>query len=125
MKNKIKQITNKLFNPFRKIWRTWVWSFRYEKAKLEANKKNAQDGRRYFVVWDPMLKRLISLTYDKYKGRTDSYKYLRIRGRFKRPMSREQFKDACYYFTGSKGGARAMSKRRQKWNVIRLRDELQ
>lgn len=93
---------------------------RYQRAIDEAEKKSARDGHRYYVLWDPTQKKLISLTYDYYNARSDSYAYLRRRGRFKDPLRRDDFRDACYYFTGSRNGAKRMSDKRKHCNLNRL-----
>ena len=60
----------------RRIASLWKSSLLLKKAIEEAEEKNKQDGRRYFVIWDPAQQKLISITYDYYKDRWDSYKYL-------------------------------------------------
>ena len=117
---KTKEMMNRLRRKCFGWWYLWVWSIRYQRAIDEAERKRSEDGRRYYVLWDPIQRRLISLTYDYYKGRSDSYAYLRRRGRFKDPLRRDDFRDACYYFTGSRNGARSMSDKRKNYNLKRL-----
>lgn len=83
----------------RRIASLWKSSLLLKKAIEEAEEKNKQDGRRYFVIWDPAQQKLISITYDYYKDRWDSYKYLLHRGRFRMRMNRGQLKEIIYVFT--------------------------
>ena len=85
----------------RRIASLWKSSLLLKKAIEEAEEKNKQDGRRYFVIWDPAQQKLISITYDYYKDRWDSYKYLLHRGRFRMRMNRGQLKEMCFYYTKS------------------------
>lgn len=117
---KTKEMMNRLRRKYFGWWYLWVWSIRYQRAIDEAERKRAEDGHRYYVLWDPIQRRLISLTYDYYNGRSDSYAYLRRRGRFKDPLRRDDFRDACYYFTGSRNGVRSMSDKRKNYNLKRL-----
>ena len=55
----------------RRIASLWKSSLLLKKAIEEAEEKNKQDGRRYFVIWDPAQQKLISITYDYYKDRWD------------------------------------------------------
>lgn len=48
----------------RRIASLWKSSLLLKKAIEEAEEKNKQDGRRYFVIWDPAQQKLISITYD-------------------------------------------------------------
>lgn len=85
----------------------------YKRAMNEANEKHRQTGHRYYCIWNSQARKLITLTFDRYPGRTDSYQYMRRRGVF-RPINRNQFKAGAYYYTGSKNGALPMSKEEQK-----------
>lgn len=104
-------------------------SVMWNQAKEEAEEKRKLDGHRYFVVYDMMQDKLICITYDAYKGRGDSYKYLRIRGRFKNPLRREQLKQLCFYYTGSKWGSPSCGgadeqERMKEWQQYYLRIKL-
>jgi len=102
----LKGVKNALMNP-RKSRIMLESSKMWVKAKEEAEELRKRDGHRYFVVYDISQDKLISITYDLYKNRGDSYKYLRLRGRFKTPIKREHLKGLCFYYTGSKWGAKA------------------
>ena len=94
-------LKNVVLNPMKsvKLWRaTRMW----KEAIVEADEKRKLDGHRYFVIWDAMQHKLISITYDIYKGRGDSYQYLRARGAFKSPLKRDELKELCFYYTTSK-----------------------
>lgn len=101
-----KGVKNILMNP-KKSRILLEASKMWMKAKEEAEEMRKRDGHRYFVVYDISQGKLIHITYDLYKNRGDSYKYLRLRGRFKSPIRREQLKELCFYYTGSKWGAKA------------------
>lgn len=73
-----------------------------QRAIDEAETMYRKDGHRYHVIYDPMQRKLIPLTYDFYIGKADSYIYLRRRGRFGSPLSRREFKERCFYYTPSK-----------------------
>lgn len=94
-------------------------SAQLQTAIQEAEQARIEDGRRRFVFFDPNQRKLITLTYHAYKGRGDSYQYLRRRGRFTKAMSYQEFKDASYYFTGSKNGATACSQEEQREKALR------
>ena len=79
------------------------------KAIREARRKNRATGKRFFAIWSPERRRLVTLTYDAYPGRTDSYCYLRRRGKFT-PFTRKQFLQGAFFYTGSKNGAPEMSR---------------
>ena len=104
MKDFIKTIVNGVMNAVmnpvksRKMMKATVM---WQKAKEEAEEKRKMDGHRYFVIYDAGQKKLICITYDIYRERGDSYKYLRLRGRFKRPLKREELKALCFYYTTS------------------------
>lgn len=74
----------------------------YKEGVKEAREKHAKDRRRYYLVWDPAQQRLISLTYDRYEGRGDSYKYLVQRGRWKSRLTPGEMKEASFYYTPSR-----------------------
>lgn len=99
-------IGNALMNP-KKSKRMLEASIMYQKAVDEAESLRKRDGHRYFVIYDRNQNKLISITYDIYKSRGDSYQYLRQRGRFKTPISRKEMKELCFYYTGSHWGAPA------------------
>lgn len=77
-------------------------SIMLQKAIDEADRKYKKKGHRYYVVYDPNKKALVSITYDIYLYRTDSYIYLRRRGQFANPLTREELKQKCFYYTPSK-----------------------
>lgn len=77
-------------------------SIMLKQAIDEAEKKYKKNGHRYYVIYDPIQKKLISITYDLYDYRTDSYIYLKRRGRFLKSMSRNEIKEKCFYYTPSK-----------------------
>ena len=101
-------LKNVILNPKKsvKMWRATVM---WKRAVAEADKKRSMDGHRYFVIWDAAQHKLISITYDIYKGRGDSDQYLRARGTFKRPLRREELKELCFYYTGSQWRAKGCS----------------
>lgn len=88
------------------------------KAKEEAEEKRQMDGHRYFVIYDAGQKKLICITYDIYKSRGDSYQYLRHRGRFKRPLKREELKALCFYYTTSKWTPKKISEEEEKEKLV-------
>lgn len=77
-------------------------SIMLQKAIDEADRKYQKTGHRYYVVYDPDKKDLAAITYDLYMLKTDSYIYLRRRGRFATPLKREELKQRCFYYTPSK-----------------------
>lgn len=92
------------------------------RAIADARAKNAKTGHRYFCIWDAVQKRLVALTYDGYRGRTDSYQYMRHRGAFP-PVSRNKFMESAFFYTGSKNGAPEMTveQSRNKLQLLRSR----
>lgn len=77
-------------------------SIMLQKAIDEAEKKYRKTGHRYYLVWDPNKRQLVPITYDLYIFKTDSYIYLRRRGQLATPMTRNQLKEKCFYYTASK-----------------------
>lgn len=77
-------------------------SILYRQAVDEAEEAYRRTGHRYYVVYDPMQRKLIPLTYDFYAGHADSYVYLRRRGRFGNPLTRKELKEKCFYYTPSR-----------------------
>lgn len=73
-----------------------------QKAIDEAERKYRKTGHRYYLVWDPNKRQLVPITYDLYIFKTDSYIYLRRRGKFATPLTRNQLKEKCFYYTASK-----------------------
>jgi hypothetical protein len=73
-----------------------------KEAADEADRKHGYYGWRYYVIWDEAQGKLISLTYENHTHRTDSYWYLRQRGRFLDPLSQADFKELCFYYTPSR-----------------------
>ena len=67
-------------------------SILYKKAADEAEENYRKTGHRYFVIYDPAQRKLITLTYDLYRYRPDSYVYLTRRGRFPYSLTRNEFK---------------------------------
>lgn len=128
LKTIVKGVKNVILSPRRSrvlLEASVMWN----KAKKEAEEKRMLDGHRYFVVYDLNQGKLICITYDLYKNRGDSYKYLRLRGRFKSPLRREQLKELCFYYTGSKWGAPSCSgadeaEKMKEWQRYYLRIKL-
>lgn len=77
-------------------------SIMLQKAIDEAERKYRKTGHRYYLVWNPNTRQLVPITYDLYQFKTDSYIYLRKRGQFATPMTRNQLKEKCFYYTASK-----------------------
>lgn len=100
LKTLVDGVKNTLLNP-RKSRLMMKATVMWQKAKEEAEEMRKKDGHRYFVIYDAAQKKLICITYDIYKNRSDSYQYLRQRGRFKRPLTREELKELCFYYTTS------------------------
>lgn len=90
----------------------------WQKAKEEAEEKRKMDGHRYFVIYDAGQKKLICITYDIYRERGDSYKYLRLRGRFKKPLKREELKALCFYYTTSQWTTKAISQEEEREKLL-------
>ena len=90
----------------------------WQKAKEEAEEKRKMDGHRYFVIYDAGQKKLICITYDIYRERGDSYKYLRLRGRFKRPLKREELKALCFYYTTSQWPTKTISQEEEREKLV-------
>ena len=124
---------NFFLHSFRKIWYAFLGIFsprsglvpaaiELNRAISEAHAKNARTGHRYYCIWNAVLKRLVTLTYDGYTSRTASYQYMRLRGAFP-PVSRQKFKESAFYYTASKNGALAMTEevKREKLQVLRSR----
>ena len=104
MSNFIKTLLNGVKNAFlnpRKSQLMMKATVMWQKAKEEAEEMRKKDGHRYFVIYDAGQKKLICITYDIYHSRGDSYQYLRQRGRFKQPLTREELKELCFYYTTS------------------------
>lgn len=79
------------------------------RAIAEAKAKYTKTGHRYFCIWDITNRHLVTLTYDGYKGRIDSYQHMRHRGAFP-PTDRGAFKDSAFYYSASKNGAPEMTR---------------
>ena len=92
------------------------------KAIREARRKSGATGHRFFAIWSPERRRLVTLTYDAYPGRTDSYAFLRRRGKFT-PLSRKQFRAGSFFYTASRNGSSEMPRRNvmQALEILRLR----
>ena len=92
------------------------------RAIADARAKHAKTGHRYYCIWDAVQKRLVALPYDGYRGRTDSYQYMRHRGAFP-PVSRDKFMESAFFYTGSKNGASEMTveQSRNKLQLLRSR----
>ena len=117
LKTIINGVLNTLKNPLKskKLMKATVM---WQKAKEEAEELRKRDGHRYFVIYDAMQDKLICITYDIYRGRNDSYQYLRQRGRFKKPLRREELKELCFYYTTSQWTSNACNEREQKEKLI-------
>ena len=117
MKTIVNGVKNAVMNPVRsrKMMKATVM---WQKAKEEAEEKRKMDGHRYFVIYDAGQKKLICITYDIYRERGDSYKYLRLRGRFKRPLKREELKALCFYYTTSQWTTNAISQEEEREKLV-------
>lgn len=93
-------VKNAVMNP-KKSKKMMEATVMWQRAMEEAKEMRSKDGHRYFVIYDAAQEKLISITYDIYRNRGDSYQYLRQRGRFKRPLRREELKELCFYYTTS------------------------
>lgn len=110
-------VKNALLNP-KKSKRMMEATVMWQKAKDEAEELRKQDGHRYFVIYDAQQKKLICITYDIYRGRSDSYQYLRQRGAFKRPLRREELKALCFYYTTSKWTSNSCTEKEQQEKLV-------
>lgn len=117
MKTIVNGVMNAVTNPVksRKMMKATVM---WQKAKEEAEEKRKMDGHRYFVIYDAGQKKLICITYDIYRERGDSYKYLRLRGRFKRPLKREELKALCFYYTTSQWTTKPISQEEEREKLV-------
>jgi hypothetical protein len=117
MKTIVNGVKNAVMNPVRsrKMMKATVM---WQKAKEEAEEKRKMDGHRYFVIYDAGQKKLISITYDIYRERGDSYKYLRLRGRFKKPLKREELKALCFYYTTSQWTTKPISQEEEREKLV-------
>ena len=117
MKTIVNGVMNAVMNPVksRKMMKATVM---WQKAKEEAEEKRKMDGHRYFVIYDAVQKKLICITYDIYRERGDSYKYLRLRGRFKRPLKREELKALCFYYTTSQWTTKPISQEEEREKLV-------
>lgn len=117
MKTIVRGVMNAVMNPVksRKMMKATVM---WQKAKEEAEEKRKMDGHRYFVIYDAGQKKLICITYDIYRERGDSYKYLRLRGRFKKPLKREELKALCFYYTTSQWTTKAISQEEEQEKLL-------
>ena len=117
MKTIVNGVKNAVMNPVksRKMMKATVM---WQKAKEEAEEKRKMDGHRYFVVYDAGQKKLICITYDMYRERGDSYKYLRLRGRFKKPLKREELKALCFYYTTSQWTTKPISQEEEREKLV-------
>ena len=100
----------------KKSWKMMKASGMWMRAKKEADEKRKADGHRYFVIYDAGQKKLISITYDIYESRGDSYQYLRQRGRFKRPLTRDELKALCFYYHYRGAGFNRCQRRRRAYS---------
>ena len=117
MKTIVNGVMNAVMNPVksRKMMKATVM---WQKAKEEAEEKRKMDGHRYFVIYDAGQKKLICITYDIYRERGDSYKYLRLRGRFKRTLKREELKALCFYYTTSQWTTKTISQEEEREKLV-------
>ena len=117
MKTIVNGVMNAVMNPVKssKMMKATVM---WQKAKEEAEEKRKTDGHRYFVIYDAGQKKLICITYDIYRERGDSYKYLRLRGRFKRPLKREELKALCFYYTTSQWTTKPISQEEEREKLV-------
>jgi hypothetical protein len=91
-----------------RILQLWKACRIYQEGVREADRKHAKDKHRYYMIWDSAQRRMVSLTYDYYDRRSDSYLYMVRRGRWKNRLTREEMKEGCFYYTPSKWTRRAM-----------------
>lgn len=112
-----KGMKNVILHPMR-AKKMYAASSMWKKAVEEAEEKRKQDGHRYFVIWDQRQQKLISITYDIYRSRGDSYQYLRIRGAFRRPLRREELKKYSFYYTSSQWRAKSCTPEEAKEKMI-------
>ena len=117
MRTIVNGVMNAVMNPVksRKMMKATVM---WQKAKEEAEEKRKMDGHRYFVIYDAGQKKLICITYGIYRERGDSYKYLRLRGRFKRPLKREELKALCFYYTTSQWTTKPISQEEEREKLV-------
>lgn len=117
MRTIVNGVMNAVMNPVksRKMMKATVM---WQKAKEEAEEKRKMDGHRYFVIYDAGQKKLICITYDIYRERGDSYKYLRLRGRFKKPLKREELKSLCFYYTTSQWTTKTISQEEEREKLV-------
>ena len=117
MKTIVNGVMNAVMNPVksRKMMKATVM---WQKAKEEAEEKRKMDGHRYFVIYDAGQKKLICITYDIYRERGDSYKYLRLRVLFKRPLKREELKALCFYYTTSQLTTKPISQEEEREKLV-------
>ena len=117
MRTIVNGVMNAVMNPVksRKMMKATVM---WQKAKEEAEEKRKMDGHRYFVIYDAVQKKLICITYDIYRERGDSYKYLRLRGRFKKPLKREELKALCFYYTTSQWTTKPISQEEEHEKLV-------
>lgn len=117
LKTLVDGVKNTLLNP-RKSRLMMKATVMWQKAKEEAEEMRKKDGHRYFVIYDAAQKKLICITYDIYQNRGDSYQYLRQRGRFKQPLTREELKELCFYYTTSQWTKRTCEGDEQKDKLL-------
>lgn len=110
-------VKNAIMNP-KKSKMLMDATIMWQKAKEEAEELRKRDGHRYFVIYDAAQKKLICITYDIYRDRGDSYQYLRQRGRFKRPLRREELKELCFYYTTSKWTSHSCNEQEQQGKLV-------
>lgn len=116
-KTVVNGVKNAVMNP-KKSKRMMEATIMWQKAKEEAEEKRKMDGHRFFVIYDAAQKKLICITYDLYRERGDSYLFLRLRGRFKRPLKREELKELCFYYTTSKWTTKPISPEEEKEKLV-------
>lgn len=121
LKEKISKLTNlwKSLLNFRASWKLMRASVMLQKAIDKAENEYKKDGHRRFVIFDPSLRRLISITYHLYPGKGDSYVYLHRRGRFKGEVSYARMKEMCYYYTPSRNGAKRCTSQQAQTKALR------
>lgn len=95
-------------------------SIELQRAIADARQKYYKTGHRFYCIWDAKQRHLVTLTYNGYPGRTDSYQYMRHRGGFP-PCSLSKFKESAYYYTPSKNGAKAMTEEDTRLHLQLLR----
>lgn len=92
----------------------------YQHGIMRARELRRKTGKRFYLIMDPSTRTLIPLSYYAIPGRTDSYQYLRLRGKFD-PLSPSAFKDGALFWTDSRYKHNEMDKPERKLRFERMR----